>query len=140
MIFYFNSYVLNMFRTLIYPSTGACDCVVELPHRSSCSQFVVCWRFGAAGFGVVFGLQAEAHSFFNTFSSPITFSPENRSVRKLTCQTAIQPDRPQMTIYNGTENMRYAYRINEERYRHTFRYLILTAFVRQQCSRERHCM
>ena len=26
-----------MFRTLIYPSSGACDCVVELPHRSSCS-------------------------------------------------------------------------------------------------------
>jgi hypothetical protein len=42
--------VLNMFRTLIYPSSGACDCVVESPHRSSCSQFVVCWRFGAAGF------------------------------------------------------------------------------------------
>jgi len=42
--------VLNMFRTLIYPSSGACDYVVELPHRSSCSQFVVCWRFGASGF------------------------------------------------------------------------------------------
>ena len=25
-------------------------CVVELPHRSSCSQFVVYWRFGVAGF------------------------------------------------------------------------------------------
>ena len=33
-----------MFQTLIYPSSGACDCVDELPHRSSCSQFVVCWR------------------------------------------------------------------------------------------------
>jgi len=40
-----------MFRTLIYPSTGAFDCAVELPHRSFCSRFVVCWRFGAAGFG-----------------------------------------------------------------------------------------
>ena len=39
-----------MFRTLMYPSSGACDCVVELPHQLSCSQFVVCWRFGAAGF------------------------------------------------------------------------------------------
>ena len=38
LLFYFTSYVLNMFRTLlIYPSLGACDCVVELPHRSSCS-------------------------------------------------------------------------------------------------------
>ena len=26
--------MLNMFRTLIYPSSGACDCAVELPHRS----------------------------------------------------------------------------------------------------------
>ena len=26
------------------------DCVVELPHRSSCSQFAACWRFGAAVF------------------------------------------------------------------------------------------
>jgi len=39
-----------MFRTLIYPSSGACDCAVELPHQSLCSRFVVCWRFGAAGF------------------------------------------------------------------------------------------
>ena len=34
---FFTSYVLNMFRTLIYPSSGASDCVVELPHWSSCS-------------------------------------------------------------------------------------------------------
>ena len=33
----------------MYPSSGACDYGVELPHRSSCSQFVVCWKFGAAG-------------------------------------------------------------------------------------------
>ena len=38
-----------MFRTLIYPSSGACDYSVELPHWSYCSRFVVCWRFGAAG-------------------------------------------------------------------------------------------
>jgi len=36
-IFYFTSYVLNMFRTLIYPSSGACDYSVELPHLSYCS-------------------------------------------------------------------------------------------------------
>jgi len=32
--FYFTSYVLNMFRTLIYPSSGACNYSVELPHWS----------------------------------------------------------------------------------------------------------
>ena len=51
LLFYFTSYVLNMFWTLIYPSSGACNCVAELPHRSSYSQFIVCWSFGAAGFG-----------------------------------------------------------------------------------------
>jgi len=30
----FTSYVLNMFRTLIYPSSGVCDYSVELPHWS----------------------------------------------------------------------------------------------------------
>ena len=49
-----------MFRTLIYPSSGACDCVDELPHRSSCSQFVVCWSFCCGWCLVVFVLQAEA--------------------------------------------------------------------------------
>ena len=37
-----------MFQILIYPSSGACDCVVELPHQSFCSRFVVCWRFDTA--------------------------------------------------------------------------------------------
>ena len=32
--FYFTSYALNMFRTLIYPPSGAYDYSVELPHRS----------------------------------------------------------------------------------------------------------
>ena len=32
--FYFTSYALNMFRTLIYPSSGACDYSVQLPHWS----------------------------------------------------------------------------------------------------------
>jgi len=32
LLFYFTSYVVNMFRTLIYPLSGACDYSVELPH------------------------------------------------------------------------------------------------------------
>ena len=47
---FFTYYVLNMFRTLIYPFSGACGCVDELPRRSSCSQFVVCWSFWCGGF------------------------------------------------------------------------------------------
>ena len=60
LLFCFTYYALNMFRTLIYPSSGACDCVDELPHRSSCSQFVVCWSFRCGWYLVVFVLQAEA--------------------------------------------------------------------------------
>jgi len=47
--FYFTSYVLNMFRTIIYPSSGACDYSVELPHWWYCSWFDVCWTFGVVG-------------------------------------------------------------------------------------------
>ena len=49
LLFYFNSYVLNMFRTLVYPSSGACDCAAELPHWLFCSWFGVCWRFNVVG-------------------------------------------------------------------------------------------
>jgi len=45
----FTSYVLNMFRTLIYPSSGACDYSVELTRWSYCSWFDVCWGFGVVG-------------------------------------------------------------------------------------------
>jgi len=38
-----------MFRTLIYPSSGACDYSVELPHWSYYSWFDVCWSFGVVG-------------------------------------------------------------------------------------------
>ena len=63
LFYYFTSYVLNMFRTLIYPSSGVCDCIVELPHRSFCSQFVVCWRFGVhvAGSSLQHGHYTNLH-------------------------------------------------------------------------------
>jgi len=56
--FYFTSYVLNRFRTLIYPSSGACDCAAQLPHWLFCFWFDVCWRFGA----VISVLQASAYN------------------------------------------------------------------------------
>ena len=33
----------------IYPSLGACDYSVELPHWSYCSWFDVCWSFDVVG-------------------------------------------------------------------------------------------
>ena len=75
LLFYFTYYVLNMFRTSIYPSSGACDCVNELPHRSSCSQFVVRWRFWCGRFLVVFVLQAEAQQVVPTHNELRTRRP-----------------------------------------------------------------
>ena len=51
--FYFTYYLLNTFRTLICPSSGACDCVEGLSHRLSCSLFVVCWGLLRMMFGGV---------------------------------------------------------------------------------------
>ena len=50
MLLYFTTYVLNMFRTLIYPSSGASDYSAELPHWSCRSSFIVCWSFNVVGF------------------------------------------------------------------------------------------
>jgi hypothetical protein len=35
---YFTSYVLNMFRTLIYPSSEACDCAVSVLQAEACNM------------------------------------------------------------------------------------------------------
>ena len=60
--------MLKMFRTLIYPSSRACDCAVELPHWLYCSWFDVCWSFGAAGFEwcPCCRLKTQPHQISNT--------------------------------------------------------------------------
>jgi len=40
-----------MFRALIYPSSGVCDYVVEIPYWPFRSWFVVCWSEGAVRLG-----------------------------------------------------------------------------------------
>jgi len=49
LLFYFTSYVPNMFQTLIYPSSCPCDYSVELKDWSYCSWYNVCWSFGVVG-------------------------------------------------------------------------------------------
>ena len=39
LLFYFTSYVLTLFRTLICPSSGTCEYSVVSPHSSYCSWF-----------------------------------------------------------------------------------------------------
>jgi len=79
--FYFTSSMLNMFRTLIHPSSGTCDISICITTLVVCSCFDVCWSFGVAGLGgirvaglgcypcgrvgVVSVLQAEAQLCFS---------------------------------------------------------------------------
>ena len=58
-----------MFRTLIYPSSGACDYSVELPHWLYCSWFDVCWSFGVAGLGWYLCCRLHDGSSKNSFSA-----------------------------------------------------------------------
>jgi len=49
--FYFTFSMLNMFRTLIHPSSGACDFSIVITTLVVCSCFDVCWSFGVTGWG-----------------------------------------------------------------------------------------
>ena len=69
-----------MFRILIYPSSGACDCAVELPHQSFCSRFVSSVR--AAGWS--FSLQ-HGH-----YSNPAAPNLQHTSNREQTTNVVIQ--------------------------------------------------
>jgi len=61
-LFHFTSYVLNMFRTLLYPSSGACDYSVQLPHWSYCSWFDVWLGWSGIRVAGCFSLQHGYHS------------------------------------------------------------------------------
>ena len=41
----FRYIMLNIFRKLIHPASGACDLFVELFHGLYCSGFNVCWCY-----------------------------------------------------------------------------------------------
>jgi len=80
LLFYFTTYVLNMFRTLIYPSSGACEYSVELPHWSYCSWFDVCWEFRCGWVGVVSVLQAEAQFCFQNNTTNVVIQQHSRKL------------------------------------------------------------
>jgi len=57
--FYFTSSVFNMFRTLIHPSSGACDFSIVSPHWS-CVLVTMCAGVSVWLVGLVSVWQAEA--------------------------------------------------------------------------------
>ena len=66
--FYFTSSMLNMFRTLIHPSSGACDFFIASPHWL-CVLVSMCVGVSVWLVGVVSVWQAEA---CNTDTTPIS--------------------------------------------------------------------
>ena len=51
----FHYLMLDMFRMLIHPSSGACDLFVELFHVLHCSGYIVVWLWWCG-----IGMQSEA--------------------------------------------------------------------------------
>jgi len=94
LLFYFTSYVLNMFWTLIYPSSGACDYSVELPHC-------------VAGWSTCFSLQ---HGYHSNPTTPKLQHTSNQEQCASACNmdtTPIQPHRNSNTHWteNNTTNV-----------------------------------
>ena len=68
--FYFTSSMLNMFRTLIYPSSGTCDFSIVSPHWL-CVLVSMCVGVSVWLVGVVSVWQAEA---CHTDTTPTSYS------------------------------------------------------------------
>jgi len=85
---YFTSSMLNMFRTLIHPSSGACKLFYCITTSVVCSPFDVCWSFGVAGWGGIrvagFSLQHGYHP------NPATLKLQHTSKQEHTTDVMIQ--------------------------------------------------
>ena len=57
----FHYLMLNMFRMLVHPSSGACDLFVELFHGLVLLWFDVCWCYGVVRLGGVVSLCRLKH-------------------------------------------------------------------------------
>jgi hypothetical protein len=87
LLFYFTSYVLNIFWTLRYPTSGACDYSIELPLWSSCSWFDLCWRFRVVGLEWYSCCRLKLASAYNadtTQTQPHQISNTHRTKNKTT--------------------------------------------------------
>ena len=63
--FLFHYLMLNMFRMLIHPSSGACDLFIELFHGFYCSGSMRCWCYVVVWLGWC-GIPAKPQRNTNT--------------------------------------------------------------------------
>jgi len=83
---YFTSSVLNMFRTLIHPSSGACDFSIVSPHWL-CVLVSMCVGVSVWLVVVVSVWQAEAHGYH---PNPATPKFQHTSKQEHTANVVIQ--------------------------------------------------
>jgi len=96
--FYFTSSVLNMFRTLIYPSSGACDYSVESPHWlcvlvSMCvgvSVWLVWSGIRVTGRSTASACNTDTTPFINSHPNPATPKLQHTSKEEHTTNVVIQ--------------------------------------------------
>ena len=86
--------MLNMFRTLIYPSSGTCNYSVELPHWSYCFCFDVCW----SGIRVAGWSTASACNTDTTPTQPHRNSNTHRTKKNSTNVVIQQNSRKLLTM------------------------------------------
>ena len=91
------------FGTLIYPSSGACDYSVELPHWSYFSWLDVCWSFGVAElewYQCCFSLQHGYHSNPTTLKLQHTSNQEKYDQCGNSTEYSQAPDEGYINVRN----------------------------------------
>jgi len=109
LLFYFTSYVLNIFRSSIYPLSGACDYSVELPHWSCYSWFDVFLEFRCGWVGVISVLQAEAQLQHGYHSNQTTPKLQHTSNQEHTTNVVIQQNIPKLLMMDILTSWRRNY-------------------------------
>ena len=106
--FYFTSSMLNMFQTLIHPSSGACDFFVVSPHWL-CVLFSMCVGVSVWLVGVVSIWQAEAQLVLQPATrippQPATPKLQHTSKQKPTTNVVMQQKKSQASD-DGCINVR----------------------------------
>jgi len=86
--FYFTSFMLNMFRTLIHPSSGSCDFSIVSTTLVVCSCFGVCWSFDVAGWG---GIRVAGFSLLHRYHpNPATPKLQHTPKQEQTTNVVVQ--------------------------------------------------
>ena len=99
--------MLNMFRTLIHPSSGACDFFYCITTLVVCSCFDVCWSFVVAGLEWYLCGRLKQQLCFSAYSLRVLVCTENTRTnqtkrnKRTNCNKATKHITPSIRLYTG---------------------------------------